>query len=51
MERKDEINSPNLKDYAYVLSHMLEDARHRMSIAEESLAADLARTSRVFSIP
>lgn len=50
MERKDEINSPELKDYAYVLSHMLEDGRHRMSIAEESLAADLARSgSSAFS--
>ena len=50
MERKDEINSPELKDYAYVLSHMIEDGRHRMSIAEESLAADLARSgSSAFS--
>lgn len=50
MERKDEINSPDLKDYVYVLSHMLEDARHKMSIAEESLAADLARSgSSAFS--
>lgn len=49
-ERKDEINSPELKDYAYVLSHMIEDGRHRMSIAEESLAADLARSgSSAFS--
>lgn len=50
MERKDEMNSPELKDYTYVLSHMLEDGRHRMSIAEESLAADLARSgSSAFS--
>ena len=50
MERKDEISSPELKDYAYVLAHMIEDGRHRMRIAEERLAVDLARSgSSAFS--
>ena len=49
-QRRDEIDSPDLKDYSYVLQHMAEDASHRMSLAEETLASDLARSgSSAFS--
>ena len=41
---EDEIHDEGLSAYSYVLGHMLEDARHRMSLAEETLAADLARS-------
>ena len=41
---EDEIHGEGLRAYSYVLGYMLEDARHRMSLAEETLAADLARS-------
>ena len=48
--REAEIDVPELSDYSYVLHHMAEDARHRMSLKEETLAADLARSgSSAFS--
>ncbi len=49
-ERKSWQDDPCLSDYRYVLSHMAEDAAHKMSIQEESLACDLARSgSSAFS--
>ena len=39
-----ELSDEALSSHAYVLGHMNEEARHRMSGAEEALAADLNRS-------
>lgn len=43
-ERIGEADEPALSGYAYLLRHTAEDAEKRMSLAEETLAADLARS-------
>lgn len=39
-----EFSDPRLSDYRFFLEHTLEESRHQMSLAEEALAADLARS-------
>ena len=41
---KDEFNDPRLAEYKYLLEEMLENSTHIMSIEEENLASDLARS-------
>ena len=43
-ERQAEIASDENAPYRYVLEHMKRDACHRMSLPEETLASDLARS-------
>lgn len=43
-ERQAEIASAENAQYRYVLEHMKRDACHRMSLPEETLASDLARS-------
>ena len=41
---KAEFEDVRLSEYRYFLEHTLEDSMHRMTLAEESLADDLARS-------
>ena len=41
---RDEFSDPRLKDYSYILDRYLTDSTHMMSLAEEALASDLARS-------
>ncbi len=39
-----EFDDPEVKPFRYLLEHMLEESQHKMSLAEEALASDLARS-------
>ena len=41
---QNEFSDPRLKQYSYILNEYLEDSNHQMSLAEEALASDLARS-------
>ena len=43
-DNRAQLDDPALEEYRYVLDHMIDDARHKMSLEEEILASDLART-------
>lgn len=43
-EYENEFSDPRLKDYQYILNEYLEESKHQMSLAEEALASDLARS-------
>ena len=43
-QRRDEFSRPELSDYSYYLDCLKTQAEHQMSLEEENLAADLARS-------
>ena len=38
------VRFPEYKDYAYILTEMMDDSAHQMSAAEEKLASDMQKT-------